>query len=150
MALECCRNYLPIFLSLVYMVITSLVEPKIYNTLKTTLFDLSNRIKIVNFLSNHCFIFKISSVCGKRKEPELEPEPDPQFVISAPAWGGNLISAPRLRIYKLQHNTGNYQSHITNPHFIWESHSSKRIAIIIPGMPILIHCMRILAELPIH
>jgi hypothetical protein len=67
--------------------------------LKTTLFDLNNRIKIVNFLSNHCFFFKVSSVCGKRKEPELEPEPDPQFVISAPAWGGNLISAPRLRIY---------------------------------------------------
>jgi hypothetical protein len=31
----------------------------------------------------------------KRKEPETELEPEPQFIISAPAPGGKLILAPR-------------------------------------------------------
>ena len=51
------------------------------------------RIKIViiykKFFCNHDF-FEVS-----RKEPE--PEAEPQYVISAPAPGCNLISAPRLR-----------------------------------------------------
>jgi hypothetical protein len=38
------------------------------------------------------FFCKILQVCEKRKEPE----PEPQFVISALAPRGNLISAPRL------------------------------------------------------
>jgi hypothetical protein len=62
-----------------------------YGTLKITFFDLSNRIKTVtidkNFFSNHDF-FSIKSMVN-RKEPEPK-----QFVISAPAAGGNLISAP--------------------------------------------------------
>jgi hypothetical protein len=37
---------------------------------------------------------------ANRKELELEP----QFEISAP--GGNLISAPRLRLHNTVHNTG--------------------------------------------
>jgi hypothetical protein len=42
------------------------------------------------------FLNKISSSLS---EPELEP----QFVISAPAPGGNLISAPRLSAQAPQH-----------------------------------------------
>ncbi len=51
-------------------------------------------------------IFFFKSVVN-RKEPELEPEPqpEPQFVISGPAPGGNLISAPRLRL----RNTGDWR-----------------------------------------
>ncbi len=32
----------------------------------------------------------------KKPEPELDPEPKPQFLISDPAPEGYLISAPRL------------------------------------------------------
>jgi hypothetical protein len=39
-----------------------------------------------------------------------KPEPEPQFVISAPAPGGNLILAPRL------HSTEGYKSSILTPH----------------------------------
>ncbi len=38
------------------------------------------------------FFYKILKSLMNRKEPELETEP--QFVNSAPALGGNLISAP--------------------------------------------------------
>jgi hypothetical protein len=45
-----------------------------------------------NFLSNHDFFLKIFlQACGKYSEPE------PQFVISALAPGGNLISAQVLQ-----------------------------------------------------
>jgi hypothetical protein len=52
------------------------------------------RIKMVtiykNFLSDHnCFLENFFKFVIIRKEPELEPEP--QFVIPAPAPGGNLI-----------------------------------------------------------
>ncbi len=47
-------------------------------------------------LTSMIFFYKIFEVCANWKEPE------PQFVISAPASGGYLISAPRLRLY----NTG--------------------------------------------
>jgi hypothetical protein len=64
-------------------------------SLKIAYFDLSIRIKIVtiykNVFSSHDFFNNISSVV-RRKEPELEPEP--QFVISAAAPVGNVISAP--------------------------------------------------------
>ncbi len=54
-----------------------------------------NRIKIVifykNFFSYHDFLFYFFKSVINRKEPE------PQFVISAPA-PGYLISAPRLRL----------------------------------------------------
>jgi hypothetical protein len=39
-----------------------------------------------------------SKTSSNRKEPELEPELELQFVISDPAPGGNLISAPRLSV----------------------------------------------------
>jgi hypothetical protein len=56
----------------------------------------ANRLIIViiciNFFSNHDFsiqFLQVSSSLIKREGPE------PKFVISAPAPGGNLISAPR-------------------------------------------------------
>jgi hypothetical protein len=56
-----------------------------------------NRIKIViiykNFFNNHDFLYFFKSLINRK-------EPKPQFVISAPtpAVGGNLISAPRLKL----------------------------------------------------
>jgi hypothetical protein len=44
-------------------------------------------------------VFSIKSMVNVK---EAEPEPEPQFVISALALAGNLISAPRLRL----RNTG--------------------------------------------
>jgi hypothetical protein len=80
----------------------------LYDTLKIGYFDLTNRIKIVtiykNFFSGHDFFCQISSSSVIfRKEPEPELEPEPQFVISALAPGGNLIRL-RLRL----HNPGFY------------------------------------------
>ncbi len=54
-----------------------------------------NRVKIVtiykNFFTNHDFFLNnfFKSLINSK-----EPDPEPQFVISAPA--GNLFSAPRL------------------------------------------------------
>jgi hypothetical protein len=63
---------------------------------KVTSFDLSNSIKMAtiykNVFSNQVFFYKISSSLANRKEAE----PEQQFVISAPAPGSNLISAPRF------------------------------------------------------
>jgi hypothetical protein len=54
--------------------------------------------------------FSFKSVVN-RKEPELGLEPEPQFVISTPAPGGNLISAPRLG---LRNNGANWHQYRTN------------------------------------
>jgi hypothetical protein len=42
----------------------------------------------------------------------MEPELEPQFVISAPAPGGNLISAPRLwlRLCNTEHQTEKFSA----------------------------------------
>ncbi len=58
-----------------------------------------NRIKIViiykNFFIHHVFFrYNFSKSLINRKEPE----PEPQFVTWAPPPGGNVISAPRLRL----------------------------------------------------
>ncbi len=68
-----------------------------------TYFDYINRINVTiykNVFSSHNFFYNISSVV-RRKEPELEPEP--QFVISAAALVGNLISAPWFSAPAPQH-----------------------------------------------
>jgi hypothetical protein len=72
-------------------------------SLKMTYFDYINRINVTiykNVFSSHNFFYNISSVV-RRKEPELEPEP--QFVISAAALVGNLISAPWFSAPAPQH-----------------------------------------------
>jgi hypothetical protein len=61
-----------------------------------------------NFSTNHDFvstkIFFKSLINGKELQPELEQ----QFVISAPALGGHLISAPWLWLWLRLYNTGKY------------------------------------------
>jgi hypothetical protein len=59
-----------------------------------------NRVKIVtiykNLFSNKDFFLEnFFKSMVNRKEPELESEqePEPKFIISAPAPGGNIISA---------------------------------------------------------
>jgi hypothetical protein len=42
------------------------------------------------------------------KEPELEPELEGHLVISAPAPGGNLISASQLRLCNTVENCNNF------------------------------------------
>jgi hypothetical protein len=62
-----------------------------------------NRIKIV-IISKIFFSYRYHDFFKfflNRKEPELELEP--QFVILAPATGGNLISPPRLSASAPQH-----------------------------------------------
>jgi hypothetical protein len=106
-----------------YIVISSFVEPKKFisapapapapapdsfkDTLKITFFGFSNIINIVtvhkNFFSNHdFFLYNFFRPVVKRKKPE------PQFVISAPAPGGNLIRLLGSRIQLRLHNT-NYK-----------------------------------------
>jgi hypothetical protein len=62
--------------------------------LKITVFITILTITIYkNFFSNHFFNSVVDRI-EPEQEPELEPEP--QFIISAPAPGGNLISAYQL------------------------------------------------------
>jgi hypothetical protein len=61
------------------------------------------------------FFYKISSSLWKiEKKPEPELEPKTQFVIETPAPRGNLISAPRLYLFSLQH--GHFYTRKLNVH----------------------------------